>query len=61
LNQEDINNLNRSVTSNEIEIIIKNLPRKSPRADGLIFRTYNELKKLNKIPNNSINTWAYVN
>jgi hypothetical protein len=28
LNQEDINHLNRSITSNEIETAIKNLPKK---------------------------------
>jgi hypothetical protein len=28
LNQEDINHLNRSITQNEIEAAIKNLPKK---------------------------------
>jgi hypothetical protein len=37
LNQENINNLNRSIASNEIETIIKNLPTKrSPGPDGFI-------------------------
>jgi hypothetical protein len=29
LNQEDINHLNRSITENEIEAVIKSLPEKS--------------------------------
>ena len=35
LNQEEIENLNRPITSNEIETVIKNLPtNKSPRPHG---------------------------
>ena len=35
LNQEEIENLNRSITSTEIETVIKNLPtNKSPGLDG---------------------------
>ena len=35
LNQEEIENLNRPITSTEIETVIKNLPtNKSPRPDG---------------------------
>jgi glutamyl-tRNA reductase len=35
LNQEDINNLNRSITQNEIEEAIKSLPKKkSPGSEG---------------------------
>ena len=35
LNQEEIENMNRPNTSNEIEIVIKNLPtNKSPGPDG---------------------------
>jgi hypothetical protein len=34
-NQEDINHLNRSITQNEIEAVIKSLPKKkSPGLDG---------------------------
>ena len=36
LNQEEIENMNRPITSNEIETVIKNLPtNKSPGPDGL--------------------------
>ena len=36
LNQEEIENMNRLITSNEIETVIKNLPtNKSPGPDGL--------------------------
>ena len=35
LNQEEIENMNRPITSNEIEIVIKNLPtNESPGPDG---------------------------
>ena len=35
LNQEETENMNRPITSNEIETVIKNLPtNKSPGADG---------------------------
>ena len=35
LNQEKIENMNRPITSTEIEIVIKNLPTsKSPEPDG---------------------------
>ena len=35
LNQEEIENMNRQITSNEIETVIKNLPtNKSPGPDG---------------------------
>jgi sugar/nucleoside kinase (ribokinase family) len=41
LNQEDINLLNRSITSNEIEAAIKNLPKKeSPGPDEFTAEFY---------------------
>ena len=41
LNQEELENINRPITSNEIETIIKNLPTtKSPGPDGLTGEFY---------------------
>jgi hypothetical protein len=41
LNQEDINNLNRSIISNEIKAGIKSLPKKKyPGPDGLMAEFY---------------------
>ena len=41
LNQEEIENLNRPITSTEIETIIRNLPaNKSPGADGFTAEFY---------------------
>ena len=35
LNQEELENINRPITNNEIETVIKNLPTtKSPEPDG---------------------------
>jgi hypothetical protein len=45
LNQEDINHLNRSITQNEIEATIKNLPeKKSPGPDGSLLNSIRPLK-----------------
>jgi hypothetical protein len=46
LNQEDINHLNRSITQNEIEASIKNLPKKkSPGPDGFSVELYQIFKE----------------
>ena len=46
LNQEEIDNMNRPITSNDIEIVIKNLPTyKSPGQDGFpgeFYQTFRE-------------------
>ena len=46
MNQEEIENMNRPITSNEIETVIKNLPtNKSPGPDGFtgaFYQTFRE-------------------
>ena len=46
LNQEEIENLNRPITSTEIETMIRNLPtNKSPEPDGFTAELYQNLEK----------------
>ena len=46
LNQEELENINRPITSNEIETVIKNLPaNKSPRPDGFTGEFYQTFRK----------------
>ena len=65
LNQEEIENLNRPITSTEIETVIRNLPaNKSPRPGGFTTEFYQKierrelttilLKHFQKIPKESI-------
>ena len=46
LNQEEIENLNRPITSMEIETVMRNLPRnKSPRPDDFTAEFYQKVRK----------------
>ena len=46
LNQEELENINRCITSNEIETVIKNLPtNKSPGPDGFTGKFYQTFRE----------------
>ena len=46
LNQEELENINRPITNNEIETVIKNLPtNKSPRPDGFTGKFYQTFRE----------------
>jgi hypothetical protein len=46
LNQEDINHLKKSITSNEIEAVVKSLPKKkSPGPDRFTAEFYQTFKE----------------
>ena len=46
LNQEEIENMNRAITSTEIETVIKNLPtNKSPGPDGFTGEFYQTIRE----------------
>ena len=46
MNQEEIGNLNRSITSTEIETVVRNLPaNKSPGPDGFTAEFYQKFQE----------------
>ena len=46
LNQEEIENINRPITSNENKTVIKNLPRnKNPGPDGFTVKFYQKFRE----------------
>ena len=46
LNQEEVENLNRSITSMEVETVVRNLPtNKSPGPDGFTGEFYQKFRK----------------
>ena len=51
LNHEEVENLNRPITSTEIEIVIRNLPaNKSPGPEGFTAEFYKKLRRVNAYP-----------
>ena len=50
VNQEEMENYNRSITSMEIETVVKNLPtNKSPGPDGFTAEFYQKFRELTPI------------
>ena len=55
LNHEEIENINRSITSTEIETVIRNLPaNKSPGQDGFIAEFYQKFRGANTYPTQTL-------
>ena len=55
LNQEEIQHINRPITSTEIETVIKNLPtNKSPGPDGFTGKFYHIQRRANTYPSQTL-------
>jgi hypothetical protein len=60
LNHVDINHLNRSITSNEIEAVIKSLPtNKTPGPDGFMTEFYQIFKEEQMLFFGSFTTFSF--